>query len=777
MENKMNCLIRISDKGILALLLILFTASSVYGAWGLNVGEDWTNSTKDFETTGDVTAADGIFSGEVAAGSHKYNQGDTNAVDTTIEAKLQAQVVSSSDYTSLALAISNIGAVTPTNLHICGTNSVADSTTVTATSNITLDFTQCRGTIQGAAGGGTETLTINGGLIADPSQQIFGSNLTVTYGALIKKSYSEHWGIDSTSDETEINLASAAIATNGGTVVLDGAYVTDGSILIRDNIKYKGTGSITFASGVTASTIMFTNDDQDVGNTEFEISGLKLDGNRAANSAITGLKAIALYAATTKGRIADNYMTGFTHSGVQIEGVGISGGTLDSATENIIESNIIDDYGTGAVGFGVVLIRGASRNKVLNNHITSSLTNNCITIDDYSTSGNSYDSQHNIIKGNNTNGGGAGIVVEGCTYNIVSENIVRNASVQGISLRSGTAGDLVRSPIRPDYNIVKGNTVISSGTVEKCIYMSDGYYCQINDNNVNGGLISVELHNAVIGIIIDGNMLTGMAQNAIYAVVGNTIQITNNIIDGVISGGYCTEGIYLASSSGTFKWSKVSGNTLSATGKEGIKILKGVSSLYGITVADNYIINASKSAAATYYGIKFEGAITTSWVYDNHGDAAADYIDLLFVDNEATGVLNYGNNDTINWDFSSFEMIHRNFSSGTLAGATDTIEVNLPVGAIIVGVSLNVEVAVTDDAGDDTWSAEFNDGATVAAIVTGAAAAQNTKVKKLLDPNTETVKTDAGTDILLTPNGGNFSAGEIRASVWYIVASDLPDAL
>jgi len=243
MENKMNCLIRISDKGILALLLILFTASSVYG-WGLNVGEDWTNSTKDFETTGDVTAADGIFSGEVDAGSHKYNQGDTNAVDTTIEAKLQAQVVSSSDYTSLALAVSNIGAVTETTLHICGTNSVADSTTITFTANITPDFTQCRGTIQGTAGGGTETLVVNGDLIADDYQQIFGSNLTVSGLSLSNINW---FGADATgtADSGAAFTAAHTSLTAGGTLYFpSGTYLDESntSVTITQSITVKGAG-------------------------------------------------------------------------------------------------------------------------------------------------------------------------------------------------------------------------------------------------------------------------------------------------------------------------------------------------------------------------------------------------------------------------------------------------------------------------------------------------------------------------------------------------------
>ncbi|MBD3251158.1 hypothetical protein GF380_01660 [Candidatus Uhrbacteria bacterium] len=114
-------------------------------------------------------------------------------------------------------------------------------------------------------------------------------------------------------------------------------------------------------------------------------------------------------------------------------------------------------------------------------------------------------------------------------------------------------------------------------------------------------------------------------------------------------------------------------------------------------------------------------------------------------------------------------------SSGALTGATDTIEVNIPSGSYLFACQLRVDVAVTDDAGDDTWSAEYNDGASLQSIVSGAAAAQNTKVNAFHDPNANTPVTDAETDIVLTPNGGNFSAGEITAVVYYLTLTSLDD--
>jgi hypothetical protein len=103
-------------------------------------------------------------------------------------------------------------------------------------------------------------------------------------------------------------------------------------------------------------------------------------------------------------------------------------------------------------------------------------------------------------------------------------------------------------------------------------------------------------------------------------------------------------------------------------------------------------------------------------------------------------------------------------TSGTLTGATDTIDINVPTGWVIRSCQLHVKVAVTDDAGDYTWSAELHDGGTEEAIVSGAAAAINTNVNHFAhaDAGYGGTLTDATTVILLTPNGGNFSAGEIE---------------
>lgn len=103
-------------------------------------------------------------------------------------------------------------------------------------------------------------------------------------------------------------------------------------------------------------------------------------------------------------------------------------------------------------------------------------------------------------------------------------------------------------------------------------------------------------------------------------------------------------------------------------------------------------------------------------------------------------------------------------TSGTLTGATDTIDLSIPSGWVVTGCQLHVKTAVTDSVGDDTWSSELNDGAQEEIIAVGSAASQNTNVNHFghADAGYGGTLTDATTNILLTPNGGNFTAGEIE---------------
>lgn len=109
----------------------------------------------------------------------------------------------------------------------------------------------------------------------------------------------------------------------------------------------------------------------------------------------------------------------------------------------------------------------------------------------------------------------------------------------------------------------------------------------------------------------------------------------------------------------------------------------------------------------------------------------------------------------------------------TLAAAktSDTTTISIPAGAKLLGASFNVNTAVTDDDGDNTWSAAFITGASES-LASGAAAAQNTKVNSLT-ANDEVAT--ATTEIQFTANGSNFTAGVIEIVVYYMELTSLAD--
>ena len=106
----------------------------------------------------------------------------------------------------------------------------------------------------------------------------------------------------------------------------------------------------------------------------------------------------------------------------------------------------------------------------------------------------------------------------------------------------------------------------------------------------------------------------------------------------------------------------------------------------------------------------------------------------------------------------------------TLAGAktSDTTTISIPAGAMLLGVSFCVNTAVSDDDGDDTWSAAFITGST-ATLGTGEAAAQNTKVNTLIVPEIASNTCQ----IQFTANGSNFDAGVIEIVAYYLDLTSL----
>ncbi len=131
------------------------------------------------------------------------------------------------------------------------------------------------------------------------------------------------------------------------------------------------------------------------------------------------------------------------------------------------------------------------------------------------------------------------------------------------------------------------------------------------------------------------------------------------------------------------------------------------------------------------------------------------------------GVRNTAEGYTGELTLQTFRSLH------TLAAAStsDTIDLSIPSGATLRACALNVNTAVVDTAGDDTWGATFITGSSTTVAATGTAAAQNTKVSLLF---ADEITTDV-TEIRFTAQGGNFSAGVIEVVCWAWVLTPIGD--
>lgn len=114
--------------------------------------------------------------------------------------------------------------------------------------------------------------------------------------------------------------------------------------------------------------------------------------------------------------------------------------------------------------------------------------------------------------------------------------------------------------------------------------------------------------------------------------------------------------------------------------------------------------------------------------------------------------------------------------SVTLSGATTVLTISpaIPTGSEIMGCQLRIDTAVTISGGA-TWSAAYSTGSTQS-ICTGQALTKNTKVSTIYNPQAATPVTSGALNITFTPNAGTFSAGVIRAIIYYYYVVTMADA-
>lgn len=92
---------------------------------------------------------------------------------------------------------------------------------------------------------------------------------------------------DGTADEVQLGQAITALGSTGGTIILsEGTFNFSSPSLPTDNVKIVGQGYSTYIKNSTnANAPLFKNSDQTSGNTGINISNMRIDGNKANQTA------------------------------------------------------------------------------------------------------------------------------------------------------------------------------------------------------------------------------------------------------------------------------------------------------------------------------------------------------------------------------------------------------------------------------------------------------------------------------------------------------------
>ncbi|MBA7641705.1 hypothetical protein ES703_49390 [subsurface metagenome] len=319
---------------------------------------------------------------------------------------------------------------------------------------------------------------------------------------------------DGTDDQVEIQAAIDALPATGGEVfLLEGTYYITASTVMPSNSSLIGSGAGTvlkIPDGHNANLDIIINSDTTGGNDHIVVRNLKLDGNKANNTAGeqygTWFTKVAPSGTTPGCKIVGCFAENFRNCGIYIE----------YSKNSIISGNHCSNNGLAGHYEGICLYE-CSNNTIAGNLCQG---NEGEGIYIYSTSLN------NTISGNTCLGNNNGIGLDVSTdNNTIAGNTCQGNSVSGIYIRASSG------------NAIAGNT------------------CQ--GNSYHGICLDASLNNTATGNTCLGNGYQGI--------------LINSSSDNTISGNTCMgntyNGINLAESS---EYNTISGNTCSRNNESGI---------------------------------------------------------------------------------------------------------------------------------------------------------------------------------------------------------------
>jgi len=380
------------------------------------------------------------------------------------------------------------------------------------------------------------------------------------------------------SCEDEIQSAINALPADGGVVyLLEGTYVmststySDCSIKMSTSTSLIGSGASTILqikNSFNAALKVICNSDTSVGNSRILISNLKLDGNKANNSA------------------GNQYGIYFTKVG--------SGNGSTALPGAKIQNILVENFRT----HGISLYSSSTNNTVTGNTMQGNNSDGIML----------YQSSYNTITGNTIQGNSyTGFYLYSSSYNTITGNLVQGNSNYGIDIYSSSA-----------YNTVTGNTIQGNASIGIDLYSSSNNTITGNKIHNNGGNDSgdgININSNSDANLISSNDITDTTGSG-YAINIADSNCDNNYL---VGNRYSGTGASAISDSGTNTsyGSQLFGSSLLSTSTAANLIIKpsGYVGIGTTTPATVLTVYGSTTIMNGYLGVGTTTPATTLGVY------------------------------------------------------------------------------------------------------------------------------------------------------------------
>lgn len=577
------------------------------------------------------------------------------------------------------------------------------------------------------------TVTNLSSIKVQPSQQWISGDGTLSVTNQDCFGYAEAFGVDGTDDHTEINKAIAAFKRVK--LLGDTTYVIDDSIELEDDSELIGEGWTSVIKAESGfSDIMISNEDVD----RVILRNFKVDGNGESCSGLS-----------------------FTDGTDNSDDVIIENIWFDYLLDNVIyiayprRCKIINNKITR---FGAVLTDGDAANPATDCGIYLTKPEECHVCNNYIDNSDLITAQH----------------TDNQTY-----------GRDGIRFHSGAG----------ERNKIIGNTII---TVERCgiVFISSSDVSIISNNHIyDAGEVGIYAYGD--DVIVNGNYCKNCGENGIrlYGSGASThIVCDGNIVISCGDNGLTGYNDYELAGILTFGTASfvVSNNASSLNGNDGIE-LRGTcgtctgNSCYdndvnGIEVSSgNWVLNNNYLNSNDEDGIEIEDSITDFTIVGNI--CISNGADGIEVGSNTVGIIG-GNhcvsNTSSDQDISSsfagmlngnsilsngggLQILTKTTEITGMSGATETWTNAIPAGSFPIGVSGRVTTLITGAS-----SFDIGDGSNVDLFGDAIGLAAGTTIDLSDSDGTLPAVYTTDTDIVLTANVSNFTAGAVRLVLSYI---------